>query len=148
MKPNEIVSLVTAIIGAMLGTAGFVISILAFLRDRPRVRVTLVWDLEQVGGSGERIGLVNVANIGRRPICIGAVVLQAPKHYKWDGMLLKDSIQAIQLIEGAPPAKFPVNYIGLKTYKADWSRIRAYAEDSAGRKYYSNYPEKKPSWAE
>ncbi len=143
-----IVSLVTAIIGALLGTAGFIISILAFLRDRPCVKVTLQWDLESIDRRGVRIGLVNVTNIGRRAIYIGAVALQLPKSYKYNGLLLWDSVGGKRLGEGDPPEKVMINYNDLPKYKADWNRIRAFAEDSAGKKYYSDYPDKKPSWAQ
>ncbi|MGH9375607.1 MAG: hypothetical protein ACRD1J_05520 [Terriglobia bacterium] len=143
-----IVALVTAILGALLGTAGFIISILAFLRDRPNIRVTLVWDLESTGHSGVRIGLVNVTNIGRRAIYIGAVALELPKTYKYNALLLWDSISGNRLGEGDPPAKVTINYDSFSQYKSDWNKIRAFAEDSAGKKYYSDYPGKKPSWAQ
>ena len=137
----------TAILAALLGTAGFVISILAFLRDRPRIRVALNWDLESVDHQGVRIGVVSVTNIGRRAIYVGAVALELPKQHRYNALLLMESISGKRLGEGDPPAKFMVNYDGLSQYKADWSRVRAFAEDSAGKKYYSEYPDKKPSWA-
>jgi hypothetical protein len=144
----QVISLITGILGAVLGSAGLTISILAFLRDRPNITVTLNWDLESMEIPGNRIGVVGVTNIGRRPVYIGAVALELPKHHKYNALLLMESIQGKRLDEGDPPAKFMVTYAKMEKYKVDWSKIRAFAEDSAGKKYYSKYPEKKPSWAE
>ena len=148
MNGIQIVSLVTAILGAVLGTAGFTISILAFLRDRPRITVVLNWDLESAERPGFRIGLVSVINIGRRAVYIGAVALELPKHSAYKALLLKGSIPGKRLGEGDPPAKYMVSYDKLEKYKADWYLIRAFAEDSTGGKYYSGFTKIKPSWAD
>lgn len=148
MNGIQIASLVTAILGAVLGAVGFTISILAFLRDRPRITVALNWDLESIERPGFRIGLVSVTNIGRRAVYIGAVALELPKHAEYKALLLKASIPGKRLGEGDPPAKFMVNYNKLEKYKADWKRIRAFAEDSTGEKYYSEFTRIKPSWAD
>jgi hypothetical protein len=148
MSGIQIVSLVTAILGAVLGTAGLIISILAFLRDRPRITVYLNWDVESIERPGFRIGVVSVTNIGRRAAYIGAVALQLPKHSEYKALLLKGSIPGTRLGEGDPPAKYMVTYDKLDKYKSDWHRIRAFAEDSAGKKYYSKFTGSKPSWAE
>ena len=147
MKATEIVSLVTAIVGAMLGTAGFVISVLAFLRDRPRLKVCLQWDMAEIGNPTNKIGVVRVANIGRRAVYISAVALELPKGSEHTHLVLNDSLRGNRLEEGGAEATFPVKYDGLSKYKAKWNRIRAMAEDTAGKKYYSAYPDKKPSWA-
>jgi hypothetical protein len=148
MNRIQIVSLVTAILGAALGTAGLTISILAFLRDRPRITVFLSWDVESIERPGFRIGVVSVTNVGRRAAYIGAVALQLPKHHEYKALLLKGSIPGKRLGEGDPPAKYMVSYDKLEKYKADWHRVRAFAEDSAGKKYYSKFTGSKPSWAE
>ena len=51
--------------------------------------------------------------------------------------------------EGDAPAVFVVNYENLKQYSGVWRKIRAYAEDSAGKKYWSKQVERAhvPSWA-
>jgi hypothetical protein len=36
---------VAALLGMVLGTAGLVISLMNYLRDRPRVKVRLKWDM-------------------------------------------------------------------------------------------------------
>ena len=148
MNGIQIVSLVTAILGAVLGAAALIISILAFLRDRPRLTVFLQWDVESIERPGFRIGVVSVTNVGRRAAYIGAVALQLPKHHEYKALLLKGSIPGKRLGEGDPPAKYMVSYDKLEKYKADWHRVRAFAEDSAGKKYYSKFTGSKPSWAE
>ena len=144
----QIASLVTAILGAVLGAAGLTIAILAMLRDRPKITVFLNWDVESVERPGFRIGVVSVTNVGRRAAYIGAVALELPKHRELKALLLKGSIPGKRLGEGDPPAKFMVSYDKLEKYKANWYRIRAFAEDSAGKKYYSKFTARKPSWAE
>ena len=148
MNGIQIVSLVTAILAAVLGAAGLIISIFAFLRDRPRITVFLNWDVESIERPGFRIGVVSVTNVGRRAAYIGAVALQLPKHSDYKALLLKGSIPGTRLGEGDPPAKYMVSYDKLEKYKSDWYRIRAFAEDSAGRRYYSRFTGSKPSWAE
>ena len=145
----QIISLVTAILGAVLGSAGLAISILAYLRDRAQIHVHLGWDLEELTPrTGRKIGVVSVTNTGRRAIHIGAVGLSLPKHHDRSSLLLLDSIGGRRLGEGDPPAKFMVNYGGMEKYKTDWKRIRAFAEDGSGKRYYSKHSDKKPSWAQ
>lgn len=148
MNGIQIVSLLTAVLGAALGTAGFTISILAFLRDRPRMTVVLDWDLESAERPGFRVGMVSVTNIGRRAVYVGAVALELPKHSDYKALLLKGSIPGKRFGEGDPPAKYVVTYDKLEKYKAEWYRIRAFAEDSTGKKYYSEFTRIKPSWAD
>jgi len=149
MMPNEIVALVTGIVGAVLGTAGFVISVLAFLRDRPKLKVTLNWDFALLGGDpNQKIGVVKVANVGRRPAFLSIVSLELPKGYRNTHEVLMDSVPGKELPEGGAPASFKLPYDGLEQYKKDWSRIRAMAQDTSGKSWYSDYPKKVPSWAQ
>jgi hypothetical protein len=143
-----ILSAIAAGVGMVLGTAGFVMSLMNYLRDRPRVKVTLKWDLTEVN-TGRKSGVVKVANVGRRPVHIGAVALQVPKGFKDTHLLLRDSIPGRTLSEGDPPAGFLVNCDGLEQYAKVWRDVRGYAEDSAGGKYLSEkLPETEvPSWA-
>jgi hypothetical protein len=143
---SNVVSIVTGILGSVLGSAALAISILNYLRDQPRLKVTLQWDMSNTA-TRDKMGLVRVTNIGRRPAHLGIVALELPPNYKRTHLILNDSIAGKRLEEGAKPEAFLVNYEGLEQYKADWRRIRALAEDSTGRKYFSEYPNKKPSWA-
>jgi len=147
MNTPQVVSLVTGILGAVLGSAALTVSILTYLRDRPRLKVTLQWDMEEVN-TGRKMGLVRVTNAGRRPAHVGAVALVLPKKYKHSHLILNESIQGKRLNEGDRPEGFMVNYDRLAQYKSDWDKIRAMAEDSTGKAYYSDFPKKKPSWAD
>lgn len=148
MTPNEIVALVTGIVGAVLGTAGFVISVLTFLRDRPKLKVTLNWDFALLGGDPDRrIGVVRVANIGRRPAFLSIVSLELPKGHRNTHEVLLESVPGKELPEGGAPASFQLEYRGLEQYKKGWAEIRAMAQDTSGKSWYSDYPKKMPSWA-
>jgi hypothetical protein len=146
MGVSQVVSLVTGILGAVLGSAALAVSILTYLRDRPKLKVTLLWDMTDTA-TGKQMGLVRVTNVGRRAAHLGAVALVLPSKYEHSHLLLGDAVKGKRLEEGDAPAPFLVNYDGLAQYKSDWKKIRACAEDSAGRSYYSEYPTKKPSWA-
>jgi hypothetical protein len=54
----------TSILGMWLGTAGFVMSMMNYLRDRPKVKVTLRWELTEVG-TDKAVGIVRVTNVLR-----------------------------------------------------------------------------------
>lgn len=136
-----------AVLGMVLGTAGFVMSLLNYLRDRPRVRVTLNWNMANTQ-TREMMGLVKVVNTGRRPVFISIVALELPDGFRHTHLILNDSIPGKKLCEGDAPAGFLVKYDGLEQYSKVWRKIRAYVEDSAGGEYYSEKidKEKTPSW--
>ena len=48
IAPRITLTDLAAIIGMVLGTAGFVTSLLNYLRDRPKVKVTLKWDMKSI----------------------------------------------------------------------------------------------------
>jgi hypothetical protein len=52
--------------------------------------------------------------------------------------------------EGDAPSTFVVTYEKLSRFSKAWREVRAYAEDSARRKYFSKKPPRSPvpSWAE
>ena len=143
---SQIVAIISGILGAMLGSAGLAISILNYLRDRPNLKVTLQWDMT-VLETKATLGLVRVTNIGRRPVHLGIVALALPKGYKNSHLILNDSIKGTRLEEGGKPEGFMITYDRLSEYRADWDKIRAMAEDSTGKAYFSEYPKVKPSWA-
>lgn len=148
VQPAQTASLVTGIIGAVLGTAGLVISLLTYLRDRPKLKVLLKWDMTPADRPNEKVGIIRVTNIGRRSAYVAIASLELPKGYKHTNLVINESIPGRQVVEGGAPVGFTVNYHGMETYRNDWKRIRAVVEDSAGKRYYSNYPDRKPSWAE
>jgi hypothetical protein len=65
------VTSILSVIGAVTGPLGFVLSVLNFLRDRPRLRVHPAWDMTTVPRDPsfpDSFVQVSVANVGRRPI--------------------------------------------------------------------------------
>ena len=136
-----------AVLGMVLGTAGFVMSLMNYLRDRPRVRVSLHWDMSNTA-TGEKMGLIRVVNIGRRPIFISIAALELPSGFKHSHLVISDSIKGKKLSEGDGAEGYLVNYKGLQQYAGGWRNIRAYAEDTAAGKYYSKKVDPKvvPSW--
>jgi hypothetical protein len=141
-----IVSAAAAMVGMVLGTAGFVMSLMNYLRDRPKVKVTLKWDLTTDGKN--RMGFVRVTNVGRRPIYISLAALEVPTGFRHTHLILKESMPGRKLSEGDAPATFSVNYDDLAQYSKHWRKVRGYVEDSAGGKYVSKKLPKSdiPSW--
>src|SRR5712691_3992014 len=87
-----------AILGMGLGTAGFVMGLLSYLRDRPKVEVFLKWDMAD-SVTHQKMGIVRVTNIGRRPIYISLVALEPPKGFDVH-LVLKQSLRGSKLSEG------------------------------------------------
>lgn len=146
----NIVSLTAAILGMVLGTAGFVMSIMNYLRDRPRVKLTLVWDMTETR-TKELCGMIKVTNIGRRPIFISAVALEVPSEGPRKLLVSMENIQGKKLSEGDMPITHIVSYSQLCPYSPFWKKMRAYAEDSTGKRYYSKFPAadaKAPQWVD
>jgi hypothetical protein len=143
---TQLVSLITGILGSLLGATAIVISVLNYRRDKPQLKVTLKWDMTELG-TQRMMGLVKVANIGRRPVYLSVVALEIGGHQKYSHLILSDSVKGKRLDEGDKPEGFMVNYDQMDQYKEVWDKIRAVAEDSTGKSYYSEYPKDKPSWA-
>src|SRR6266700_2689712 len=106
------ISMTAAVLGMILGTAGFTISLMNYLRDRPRVRLTLKWDMTELG-TGRLFGLVKVTNVGRRPVFISAVALELPPGFKHSHLILNNSIAGTKLSEGDQPIVHSVSYTDL-----------------------------------
>lgn len=73
--------------------------------------------------------------------------LELPKKYERKSLVIMESVPGRQVVEGGAPVGFTINYRGLEQYGNDWKSIRAVVEDSAGKRYYSDYPKRMPSWA-
>jgi len=145
---NNSLSETASILGMLLGTAGFVMSILNYLRDRARVRITLQWKMQNIQ-AGQTKGLIRVTNSGRRPVFISIIALELPKGLDHTHLVLDQSIGGTKLGESEKPLGILVPYDGLEQYSNVWRKIRAYAEDSTGKRYYSPPPRKDaktPPW--
>jgi hypothetical protein len=147
-----VVTLVTAICGVVFGFGGLSLGILNFLRDRPRLTVTLNWNMVGAGGPTfdpkKRWGLVRVTNVGRRPVYLAIVALKLPKNsktpkgFEYSHLVLMDSVRGRSLAEGDPPAIFPVDQEQLIKDSLPWQQLWAIAEDSTGKVYESKKPPK------
>jgi hypothetical protein len=134
-----------SVLGVLLGSVGSVMGVMNYLRDTPKVKVHLKWDMTSVQ-TNEQMGVLTVTNVGRRPIFITAVALSVPKSF----LILKESMSGMKFSEGDAPATFTVHYDErLRKYAKRWRDVRGYVEDSAGKQYISKkLPESDiPSWA-
>jgi hypothetical protein len=153
---SSTITFILSLIGTLSGTAGVVLGVLNYLRDRPVAVVGLRWDLEALDKhlqpAGPPVGVVSVVNKGRRPLFIKLVYLQTPRRSGRDQYLLVPGTQQGQkLTEGDPelvlPLREDVQTFLRQNLAADWAKIYAVAEDNCGRKYRSKAPGTQPSWA-
>lgn len=134
-----------SILGMVLGTAGFTISVLNYLRDRPRIKVTLQWNMADPN-TGETRGLVRVTNTGRRAVYISIAALEMPDDMDF---ILNDSVVGTKLGEGDKPAGYLFNDDEMAKYSNKWRKIRAFVVDSTGKRYTSKRSSrnaKSPRW--
>jgi hypothetical protein len=161
----ETPSFILGIVGTLTGTAGTAISLFNYFRDRPVVKVHLKWDMfvseNRLYDSTKLWGLARVTNVGRRPVYLAAVALEVPDielpnghpllvHGKPPSYLILSPLintQSSKLSEGDPPSAYAISQDQMKPYAAHWQHIRAYVEDSTGRKYRSGSVKEQPSWA-
>jgi hypothetical protein len=152
-SPPSAITQVAALLGMVLGTAGLVISLMNYLRDRPRVTVRLKWDMSVMDNprydTKKKWGIVTVTNAGRRPVFISIAALTVPKGFEMTHLILSESASGNKLSEGDAPARFMVNQDDLEKYRDAWREVRAYVEDSTGKRYLSKRLNKSdiPSWA-
>jgi hypothetical protein len=144
---------IAALLGMVLGTAGFTISLMNYLRDRPRITVRLKWDMSVTDNphydTRKKWGVVTVTNVGRRPVFISIAALTVPKGFEMTHLILSESASGKKLSEGDAPARFMVNQDDLEKYRDAWREVRAYVEDSTTKQYRSKKLSKSetPSWA-
>jgi hypothetical protein len=130
--------------GMILGTAGLVISIMNYLRDRPDVRITLNWHMQDTR-TGKATGLVRVTNAVGKAVFISIFAIELPKGLHSTYLVLSKSLDGMKSSEGDRPLAIFVPYGDLAKYPPVWRQIRAYAEDSTGKRYRSKYPRKNES---
>jgi len=167
---KDLITIISSITGMVLGTAGFVLSLVNFFRDHSKIKVNLKWDLSVMPGDDPRFdprkkyALISVSNIGRRPVYLSSVSLRvpkgkkwrymissesAPKGQKWGYLLSLESVQGKKLEEGGPPALIPMSQDDLEEFAKQWRDVRAYVEVSTGKTYLSKKHHKgqPPDWA-
>ena len=144
---------VISVLGLCFGLAGFVLGVLNYLRDRHKIEITLLWDLDVTPGSGydetKKWGVIRVTNVGRRPSYNSHVAIKLPKGYDHTHLVIMGGINGKKLSEGDPNEIFVVTQEGMEKYAKDWNRLIAQVSDSAGKTWYSKRPRsnQKPSWA-
>jgi hypothetical protein len=138
---------IATVIGLVTGVSGFTLGLLNYLRDKPRVKVELSWEMTTTD-TQEKVGVIRVANVGRRPVFLSHVALKIPKGYGESYLILRDGINGRKLSEGDAPISFPVTYDNMEKYSKVWSDILAQVNDSAGKVYLSKKAivEPIPSW--
>lgn len=136
------------LIGIICGTSGLVLGIMNYLRDNPKLSISLTWDLEPFGDvplkKDQLYGVVQVTNIGRRPIFISHVSIRIPQNKE---LLITNSIFGEKLGEGDQPKIYPIEQEELSEFSEHWDKMHAVVRDSAGKEYISKATKIKPSWA-
>lgn len=147
-----LVTAVTALAGVVTGTAGLMIGILNYLRDRPSVVVTLTWDMEPFGGAEASLdakrawGVLTVANTGRRPIFVSHASLHVPSKSRY--FLIRESVEGAKLLESDPPKRYMIDQEALgQRFTTEWRRLRGCVVDNTGRHWHSAPINAEPSWA-
>jgi hypothetical protein len=147
MQPS-IFTMLTALVAVVIGTAGFVLSVLNYFRDRPKVIVTLGWDYVTTADPTKRWGVVRVTNVGRRPIFISHANLTYPNSTV--RVLILESAEGTKLLEGDPPKRYLLDikegFPSLEPYAAQWWKVRACVEDHTGKYWWSSKLTQKPKW--
>lgn len=148
MHSNTLIIL-TALVGAVTGPAAFVLSLLNYFRDKPKVIVSLEWDRCLIGGVNEdkKFGVVTVANVGRRPIFISHAHLRFPGSTVLG--LLTDGLEGAKLLEGDPPKNYLMDQATSPTLgkcAAEWWKVRACVQDHTGKSWFSSLVRRKPEW--
>jgi hypothetical protein len=150
---------INAVLGILFGITGMTLGLMSYFKDRPKVVVNLKWDMKIIGDPNRKpdefVGMVTVANVGRRPIYLSHVALKLPKCAGHGYMILQEGISGNKLAEGDPPKIFTINHSEMvkglqeeiKKQPGLWKHIRAQVTDSASKNYLSNRVKEKPSWA-
>lgn len=144
---------IATIVGLVAGVSGLVIGILNFLRDKPKVLIELQWDMSSYGITGiegnELVGIIRVANTGRRPIYVSHVAIKLPPGYENSHLVISEGLVGKKLQEGDQPLTYPVIQNNLEEYKEKWRNLTAQISDSTGKVWRSKKIQegKAPSWA-
>jgi hypothetical protein len=143
-----VLTTIAAIAGLVFGLSGLIVSILNYRRDRPKVRVSLQWDSVVVHdkfGRQVMLGQICITNTGRSTVYIESAGIELWSPTSLDCIHRKKQqgeVRGRRIAEGDPPYYLFVPdteevYDALIEYAVYWKHIRAFAYDSAGKKYMS-----------
>lgn len=137
----------SAFCGLLFGLIGTSLSLFNYFRDKGHIVVLLQWDMAMTGeDAAKRIGCITVTNTGRRAIFMSHVALRLPKGGEISHFLIQGGLKWQKLLEGDPPAVFPVDQDNLETYADQWQEIVAQVSDSTGKEWLSKKVKTIPSW--
>ena len=138
----------SAFFGLLFGLIGTSLGLFNYFRDKGHIVVLLQWDMAMTGeDAAKRIGCITVTNTGRRAIFMSHVALRLPKGGEISHFLIQGGLKGQKLLEGDPPAVFPVDQDNLETYAGQWQQIVAQVSDSTGKEWLSKKVKTIPSWA-
>ena len=138
----------SAFLGLLFGLIGTSLGLFNYFRDKGHIVVLLQWDMAMTSeDAAKRIGCITVTNIGRRAIFMSHVALRLPKGCEISHFLIQGGLKGQKLLEGDPPAVFPVDQANLETYAGQWQEIVAQVSDSTGKEWLSKKVKTIPSWA-
>ncbi|MBN2590553.1 MAG: hypothetical protein JXA96_11885 [Sedimentisphaerales bacterium] len=126
--------------GAILGTIGTFLHVWKFLRDRPRVKVTLQKDMTLLPKTltddpNEKILIITASNIGNQPVHLSKAYFSQRQSKEF--LILAGPINfSTKILESGQRRDFPAiqskcNLTNLK---------KAYVEDAVGRKFKCRIP--------
>lgn len=149
---------ITAIGGFVFGLSALILGILNYRRDRPKLIVSLRWDaiiVRDTKGVNATFGQIYLTNTGRRPIYItsAGIVFDPPGAIWFTRTERQGKVRGRKLAEGDPPLSLVVDATGVasnitRENSRYWREFRAFAEDSSGKRYFSEKTTRCPSWGE
>ena len=148
MSLSDIASLFAIIFGLI----GAILGYLSYFRDKPKIVVTLQWDMKILNipkyDPNKYWGIVTITIIRRRPVFIQGSVLKLPKKYDSVLMLFDSPVGSKKLEDGDPPLHYIIDQSQLEQYSKDWKKIKAEVKISTGKIFSSKKIDKNkiPSW--
>src|SRR5262245_36805409 len=157
---KDVLPIFSAITGMVLGTAGFVLSLVNYFRDRAKITVLLEWDSTLIEEGvpydhSKKYAVITVTNVGRRPVYLKSISLQVPMGRKYDYfplwrkyiyLISRTSIAGKKLEEGSQPMSIEMDqgHERLAPYSNQRHVVRAAAQVSTGKTYLSKKMRRNP----
>jgi hypothetical protein len=143
----EWITLGLAILGTVTGVVGTSLGVWSYRRDTARVKVSVSWDMSTHPPikNDEQCGLLRIENVGRRPIFVSHAHIRSENSKTVH--LLPQTIDGYRVSEGDKPVVVQVTQKGMEQFADEWKSVCIVVEGPNNAKYVSNFPDKKPSWA-